>query len=64
MGHDQQFHRLPKELVLEYAKAGAEECTKRGTRYRFSASDSHRGGVIRAAQKKLETQKMSGEVAL
>lgn len=57
MGHDQQFHRLPKDLVLEYAKAGAEACTKRGTRYRFTARDSHRGGVIRAALKKLGKQK-------
>lgn len=56
MGHDQQFHRLPKELVLEYAKSGAEECTKRGTRYRFTSSDSHRGGVIRAAMKKIKKE--------
>lgn len=56
MGHSAQFNALPPELVREYAREGAQELTRRGTRYKFTASDAHRGGVVRQLLRKMAQQ--------
>ena len=43
------------DTLMAYSKAGVEACRKKGNRHKFTASESHRGVVVRALLKQLRS---------
>ena len=50
------FARLPKDQLRAIARKGGQATARSPKRHKFTYSETHRGGVIRGAQKTMQAR--------